>query len=139
MSTTELVTAQYLDRIMRRIDAEMRSRGPALDKDCVGALGSIALTHLSRVEPTQIKTIVSIMGRDGGQITRVFQDLERKGLIVKARNQEDGRSVMITLSEKGRRHVKKLDALLLYIMADVLAPLNSSERADLERLLSKIG
>ncbi|MEM8570580.1 MAG: MarR family transcriptional regulator [Pseudomonadota bacterium] len=136
MSAPDLV--HRLDRIMRRIDAEMHRRGPAIDTDRVGPLGSVILTRLQRMAPTPVQKLAESMGRDPSQMTRSLKDLEAKGLIVRADLPNDKRVCLLDLTEKGQAHVHKLDAVMTGVVEEILEPLSVCEKELLERLISRL-
>ena len=64
-----------------------------------------------------------------------INDLTARGLVVRAPDPADRRRNAITLTDAGRRHLKRLDALIAEGQAEFLAPLSPADRAELTRLL----
>ena len=96
--------------------------------DCLGHLGPMPIGELSR------KMLVS-----GGNMTCVVDNLEKEELVMRSPSDHDRRSVVVSLTEKGRalftdifpQHAERIRQI-----ADVL---DSSEQAELARLLKKLG
>jgi DNA-binding MarR family transcriptional regulator/GNAT superfamily N-acetyltransferase len=61
---------------------------------------------------------------DGGYLSRVLSSFERRKLLRKRRSAEDGRKVLLSLTDKGQRE---------------FARLNGASHAEIERLLGKLG
>ncbi|MEM8878118.1 MAG: MarR family transcriptional regulator [Pseudomonadota bacterium] len=136
MTTTRII--HHLDHVVRRIDAEMHRRVPPFDEDRVGPLGSLILTHLARIAPAPAQRLVEQMGRDASQMTRLINRLENKGMLVRSVSTEDRRVRQLDLTEKGRLHVGRLDAIMSEIIDEIMEPLTHCEKELFDRLLSRI-
>lgn len=68
-------------------------------------------------------------------LVATINDLTARGLVVRAPDPADRRRNAITLTDAGRRHLKRLDALIADGQAEFLAPLSPADRAELTRLL----
>jgi len=68
-------------------------------------------------------------------LVATINDLTARGLVVRAPDPADRRRNAITLTGEGRRHLKRLDALIAEGEAEFLAPLSPADRAELTRLL----
>ncbi len=71
-------------------------------------------------------------------LVATINDLTARGLVVRAPDPDDRRRNAITLTDAGRRHLKRLDVLLADAEAEFLAPLSPADRAELTRLLKLI-
>jgi MarR family transcriptional regulator, lower aerobic nicotinate degradation pathway regulator len=71
-------------------------------------------------------------------LVATINDLTARGLVVRAPDAADRRRNAITLTDAGRRHLKRLDVLLADAEAEFLAPLSQAGRAELIRLLTLI-
>jgi DNA-binding MarR family transcriptional regulator len=71
-------------------------------------------------------------------LVATINDLTARGLVVRAPDAADRRRNAITLTDEGRRHLKRLDGLLADAEAEFLAPLSPAGRAELIRLLQLI-
>jgi MarR family transcriptional regulator, lower aerobic nicotinate degradation pathway regulator len=71
-------------------------------------------------------------------LVAAINELTARGLVVRAPDPADRRRNAITLTDEGRRHLKRLDALIADAEAEFLAPLSAADRAELTRLLKLI-
>jgi MarR family transcriptional regulator, lower aerobic nicotinate degradation pathway regulator len=71
-------------------------------------------------------------------LVATINDLTARGLVVRAPDPDDRRRNAITLTDEGRRHLKRLDALIADGEAEFLAPLSPADRAELIRILRLI-
>jgi len=67
-----------------------------------------------------------------------INDLTARGLVVRAPDPADRRRNAITLTDEGRRHLKRLDVLIADAQAEFLAPLSEADRKELTRILRLI-
>ncbi|MEM9048565.1 MAG: MarR family transcriptional regulator [Pseudomonadota bacterium] len=136
MSIPDLV--EQLDRLMRKVDAEMHRLMQSVDDADIGPLGTITLQRLSRIAPTPAHALVEAMGRDASQVSRVIGRLEARQLVSKTMHPADKRLSILTLTETGKAHVDKVDATLETIVAGVFEPLSQDEHAQLLTMLKKL-
>lgn len=130
--------AYLVDRFMRRIAAGLHMKAVEVDTERVGPFGGMILLTLSDIEPAAIHALVDSMGRDKSQMTRAIQTLERKGMIERQVSREDGRVVMLELSDRGHDFVREIKRLLTDVIDGILAPTTTAERAQLLDVLRKI-
>jgi DNA-binding MarR family transcriptional regulator len=71
-------------------------------------------------------------------LVATINELTERGLVVRTPDPADGRRNAITLTDEGRRHLKRLDVLLAEAEAEFLAPLSAADRAELIRILQLI-
>jgi MarR family transcriptional regulator, lower aerobic nicotinate degradation pathway regulator len=71
-------------------------------------------------------------------LVATINDRTARGLVVGAPDPADRRRNAITLTDEGRRHLKRLDVLIADAEAEFLAPLSEADRAELARLLKLI-
>jgi len=67
-----------------------------------------------------------------------INDLTARGFVVRAPDPADRRRNAITLTDEGRRHLKRLDVLIADAEAEFLAPLSQDDRVELTRILKLI-
>jgi len=82
-----------------------------------------------------------LSGRTGiyrSDMVATINELTARGFVIRAANPADGRRNVITLTDEGRRHLKRLDVLIAEGEAELLAPLSQADRAELTRLLKLI-
>lgn len=61
-----------------------------------------ALLSIDREEGTPSSKISSRMGMEATSLTRTLKSLEEKGLIIREKNPDDGRGVLVYLTELGK-------------------------------------
>jgi MarR family transcriptional regulator, lower aerobic nicotinate degradation pathway regulator len=71
-------------------------------------------------------------------LVATINELTARGLVVRAPDPADRRRNAITLTDEGRRHLKRLDKLIADAQAEFLAPLSEADRAELTRILQLI-
>ena len=71
-------------------------------------------------------------------LVSTINDLTARGLVVRAPDPADRRRNAITLTDEGRRHLKRLDVVIAEGEAEFLAPLPDADRAELIRILRLI-
>lgn len=111
---------------------------PKVDKEGVGALGSMVLLTLSELEPCSIQTICDHIGRDNSQMTRVLKALRTKGMLEQESDPSDKRVCLVRLSEKGQAHIALIRQTMSEVIDDLIKPLSTKDRDSFLRLLTKI-
>lgn len=89
-----------------------------------------------RLTPTELYT--SLMISSGGLTHRLVR-LEKAGLICREPSPEDGRSLLVCLTEEGRRRAEAAFRADMASEAELLADLGADDREALEALLRKLG
>lgn len=79
------------------------------------------------------------LGVTARNVTTIVDGLEREGLIVRRPDPTDRRAIRLELTPKGREHIAEVHAVRREIEERFFAALDPAERADLLRLLYKIG
>jgi DNA-binding MarR family transcriptional regulator len=123
--------ARYLDEGLERVFGEYGlSRGSF---DVLASLRRAGPPY--RRSPTELYR--SLM-RTSGAMTHRLSRLEADGLIRRIPDPEDGRSVLVELTPKGRRLVDDLAPVHLENERRLLEPLNQAERTALAQTLKKL-
>ncbi|MEM6383353.1 MAG: MarR family transcriptional regulator [Pseudomonadota bacterium] len=130
--------ARELDRVVRKIDAQMHRRMPAVDCGRIGPMGGLLLMQLQAIQPCPIQTLATAMGRDNSQLTRLIRDLESKGLLTREPSPSDGRATILSLTAEGTEFLKAAKSTLASVVDEVVAPLSQEERQTFVSLLGKI-
>lgn len=129
--------AFQVDRFMRRLNARVHSRAPTFDKDRVGPIGGMIMMTLAEVQPAPMQQIVDSLGRDKAQLSRMFANLERRGLVKRCANDADQRSSLLSLTAEGEDFVISIKHAVIEAVGELIEPLSSQERAQLLQLLAK--
>ncbi|MEO0400363.1 MAG: MarR family transcriptional regulator [Pseudomonadota bacterium] len=127
-----------IDRLMRRIHAQLQLTAPDFDTHNVGPLGGMALLTIADNEPVDVQTVSDALGRDKSQISRLLKRLESQGLIEREKSVSDGRTTLLSLTVEGRCQLNSIKEALTSIIGTILESLSSSERKAFGSALSKI-
>jgi MarR family transcriptional regulator, 2-MHQ and catechol-resistance regulon repressor len=77
--------------------------------------------------------------RSGASTTSVVEGLERRGLVVRQRTEEDKRFVRVALTSKGRRLIEQIFPAHASTITRLLGALTEQEQEQLRRLCRKLG
>lgn len=132
-----LEMAFQVDRFMRRLNARVHAQAPIFDEDRIGPIGGMILMTLAEVQPAPMQQIVSMMGRDKAQLSRMFSNLERRDLVTRTANPNDQRSSLLSLTTKGEEFVVTIKGVVAGAIEELLDPLSIAERAEMLRLMTK--
>jgi len=77
--------------------------------------------------------------RSGASLTSVVGGLEKRGLVVRQRTEEDKRFVRVALTGKGRRLIQELFPAHAETVARLFSVLTDGEQEQLRRLCRKLG
>lgn len=94
------------------------------------------LLHLGAMSPTDLRRRVF---RSGGNVTMVTDNLEKRGLVERRRDETDRRRLTIHLTAEGRKTIKRLFAPHLARIVTAFSHLSVAEQDDLARLCKKLG
>ncbi|WP_131748906.1 MarR family transcriptional regulator [Frankia sp. Cppng1_Ct_nod] len=90
------------------------------------------LDRLDRSGPTSPGALSEGEGVTGPAIAETLRHLERLGLVERTKDPSDGRRVVVTITDDGRRSLGDRDAVVLERIHEVLqSQLNDTERAHL--------
>lgn len=95
-----------------------------------------ALYHLGPLSQTELgKKIL----KTSGNITVVIDNLERRSLVQRQRNQRDRRCVIVTLTDQGRATIEKVFPGHVERIVAEMSALTADEQQQLARLCRKLG
>ncbi len=97
------------------------------------------IESLGHLGPMKMKVLGAKMLVTGGNMTVVVDNLEKAGLVERARCLEDRRATWIRLTEKGDGLFKKIFPQHAECVAGALSVLTAKEAGELSRLLKKFG
>jgi DNA-binding MarR family transcriptional regulator len=86
----------------------------------------------------QQKELAKRVGKDPTNVTRILDQLERKGWIQRIRNETDRRSYLPQLTEKGRELNNLLTPIEVEVMKKVVDGLSDEQLDQLKRIFSRI-
>ena len=75
---------------------------------------------------------------DAGSLARVMEQLEKRGLIARSRNEDDRRLVTLTLTARGRAMVEGLVPKVVAYWNELLSDFSDSEARALLKLLARL-
>ena len=130
--------AQELDRVMRKIDAQMHKSMPAIDTGRIGPMGSLLLMQIHRIQPCKNQTLATAMGRDNSQLTRLTRDLETKGVLKREPSRDDKRATLLSLTAEGENFLNEAKSVLNEVVQSVAKGLSREETETLIGLLMKL-
>ena len=96
------------------------------------------LAALEEFGPDSQSGLSDRTGIHRSDLVATINELTARGFVVRAPDPADRRRNTITLTDEGRRHLRRLDALLADAEAEFLAPLSGHDRAELIRMLKLI-
>lgn len=98
----------------------------------------IALLKLREGAALTPGDLCRLMCHDTGAITRMIDQLEQLGYVVRARSREDRRMVSLTLTAAGQKKLSELTPLVIDRLNLILSDFSKTEFAELTRLMKKL-
>jgi DNA-binding MarR family transcriptional regulator len=95
-----------------------------------------ALRRLAR-QPMSLSALAAALITDAPYTSVIVSDLERRGLVTRSPNPEDGRSKMVTATPSGRRAAQRAEAILGE-PPPALRALNERDLAALDRIVAAL-
>lgn len=130
--------AQNLDRFMRKLHMRMHARAGAVGEVQVPPPGVIILLTLAENQPMSMQELAALISRDKSQISRLVRDLDDKGLVLRAADPDDARVNLLSLTSDGTALLARKQQMMTSLIADLLAPLDETERTALAAILNKL-
>ena len=96
------------------------------------------LAALAEFGPASQAELGRRTGIDRSYVVEAVNELENGGLVERARDPDDRRRNVVTITPAGLRQLRRLDEVLADIQDEVFAPLSADERAQLARLLARV-
>jgi MarR family transcriptional regulator, 2-MHQ and catechol-resistance regulon repressor len=124
--------ARATNSVQARLTVQLEEQGLT-----VGQFGVMeALLHLG---PMSQCALGEKLLRSGGNITLVIDNLEKHGLVRRERQTEDRRTIVIHLTPKGLRLIKRVFPGHAKMILKEMSRLEPNEQEDLRRLCRKLG
>ena len=130
--------ALNIDRLMRRIHAELQPRAIDFDQYQVGPIGGMLLLTLGEREPADMQSVVEALGRDKSQISRLVQRFERQGLLTRQKSDLDGRVSVLRLTDNGHDQLQKIQDALTTVIDSLFVGVSQEERTNFADLLDRV-
>ncbi|MET0272264.1 MAG: helix-turn-helix domain-containing GNAT family N-acetyltransferase [Phenylobacterium sp.] len=103
-----------------------------LDRGYLGGPYTVAesrvLYELAQGQGVTPKAVRTTLGLDAGYLSRIVTRLERDGLVERRRSADDGRSILLNLTDAGRTHFNALDARSAAQVETLLGGLSPPDR-----------
>lgn len=115
-------------RLMRRLQKQ------GLTENQFGVLET--LLHLGPCSPGELKAKLLTTG---GNITMILANLEKRRLVVRKRDAEDGRRIRVRLTPAGRRLIRRIFPGHVAAIVQELSVLDPAEQETLGRLCRRLG
>jgi len=91
--------------------------------------------HEGHISATRLSTQI---GHDMGALTRVIDELERRGYVKRERSRLDRRAVEIALTATGRQQAQSARRVLVELLNQLVAPFSEKEVDTLIQLLRRL-
>lgn len=95
-----------------------------------------ALYHLG---PLCQRDLGNKLLRSSGNITMVVDNLEKRGLVRRERDEQDRRFISVHLTDKGRRLIQEMFPEHVQLIVEAMSVLTPAELKELERLCKTVG
>ena len=96
------------------------------------------LAALEEFGPASQAALGRRTGIDRSYVVEAVNELADGGLVERARDPEDRRRNVVTITPAGVRQLRRLDGVLAGVQDELFAPLSADERAQLTRLLARV-
>ena len=113
-----------LHKASRQLTMYLEARTRALG---VSPLEGHVLTYLRTYGPAPVGELVRVFGLKQSTFTSLLDRLERAGLVRRALNPVDRRSLLVHLTDRGRELTGRLNRLLAKLEGDIRARLRQPE------------
>lgn len=130
--------ALQIDRLMRRINADLHPQAKHFDYENVGPIGGMLLLTIGEAEPVSLQAVIAKMGRDKSQITRLLQKLVQKGLVAKERDDDDGRELILCLTPKGQQQLNSIQKALADVVKHIFEPIKQEDVKAFSEILERL-
>lgn len=137
------VATNRIERTPTWLLSRAHARAQAIRLEAFSAAGSSGyetrlLASLADEGPASQAELGRRTGIDPSDVVAAINELEARRALTRARDPQDARRNVITLTAAGRRELARLDAVVADVQERFLAPLSESERRQLQRLLTKL-
>jgi len=96
------------------------------------------MTLCKSAQPISATQLSNYCGHDMGALTRVVDELERRGLVRRERSRRDRRAVEIVVTPAGRRQAESAKRVIVDLLNELVAPYSDAELATLIDLMQRM-
>jgi DNA-binding MarR family transcriptional regulator len=96
------------------------------------------LSHLVRDGKCSQATLAAAVGQHPAGVSRLLDDLEKQGFVVRRRDPRDRRRIFVEASARGKRRFEERRPQIVAAVDQALEPLTESDRRLLRDLLRKV-
>jgi DNA-binding MarR family transcriptional regulator len=98
----------------------------------------IVAARLAETHATSQRDLSEMTGQHAAGISRLLQELDRRGLTARAPDPLDMRRRLVTLTPAGRRWHRRLEPIVLKATGGVMGVLDSAQQRELRTLLRRV-
>ncbi|MFF4700218.1 MarR family winged helix-turn-helix transcriptional regulator [Streptomyces chattanoogensis] len=135
--TALLDALQHQVAVFARRAEQSRLGGVGQARNSMDRAAYLLLNRLDQEGPMGVKALAAGMGIDSSTVTRQVAPLVDSGLVSRATHPEDGRAVVLELSERGRTRLEEVRASRRALMALVTEGWSEDERDAFCALLTR--
>ncbi|MFF8310544.1 MarR family winged helix-turn-helix transcriptional regulator [Streptomyces lydicus] len=128
---------QHQVAVFARRAEQSRLGGVGQARNSMDRAAYLLLNRLDQEGPMGVKALAAGMGIDSSTVTRQVAPLVDSGLVSRATHPEDGRAVVLQLSERGHARLDEVRASRRALMALVTEEWSEEERAAFTTLLTR--
>ncbi|GAA3190115.1 MULTISPECIES: MarR family winged helix-turn-helix transcriptional regulator [Streptomyces] len=128
---------QHQVAVFARRAEQSRLGGVGQARNSMDRAAYLLLNRLDQEGPMGVKALAAGMGIDSSTVTRQVAPLVESGLVSRATHPEDGRAVVLQLSERGRTRLGEVRASRRALMEMVTDEWTEEERAVFCTLLTR--
>ncbi|MFE7313848.1 MarR family winged helix-turn-helix transcriptional regulator [Streptomyces sp. NPDC057555] len=135
--TALLDALQHQVAVFARRAEQSRLGGVGQARNSMDRAAYLLLNRLDQEGPMGVKALACGMGIDSSTVTRQVAPLVDAGLVSRATHPEDGRAVVLELSERGHTRLDEVRASRRALMAMVTEEWTDAERESFTALLTR--
>ncbi|MFJ9415912.1 MULTISPECIES: MarR family winged helix-turn-helix transcriptional regulator [unclassified Streptomyces] len=135
--TALLDALQHQVAVFARRAEQSRLGGVGQARNSMDRAAYLLLNRLDQEGPMGVKALAAGMGIDSSTVTRQVAPLVDSGLVSRATHPEDGRAVVLQLSERGRARLEEVRASRRALMALVTEDWSPDDRDAFCALLTR--
>lgn len=128
---------QHQVAVFARRAEQSRLGGVGQARNSMDRAAYLLLNRLDQEGAMGVKALAAGMGIDSSTVTRQVAPLVDAGLVTRASHPEDGRAVVLQLSERGRSRLEEVRASRRALMALVTEEWSEEERNSFTTLLTR--